>query len=232
MRDHRKHCDFHREAGHLKEDCVNLRVEIEALIRRGFLSECVRGAKEQKEQDARPPPPPQLDYNEITGSYIVRKEICAVTIEGDQPKKKTKHDRAMECATIDAQPKCNMSFDDAEFPQGIPSKDPLTITALIVACKFYRLLINGGSDIMFKSTLDQMDIDPHMIKHAQGNLVGFSRTRVAVIGAITLPVVIGDQEPRVSKQVDFTIVDNNSPHNGILGRAFLAKFMALPSTCH
>ncbi|CAL1353458.1 unnamed protein product [Linum trigynum] len=127
-----------------------------------------------------------------------------------------------------------MSFSDSELSQGIPSEDPLTITALIVACKTHRLLIDGGSvvDVLFKCTLDQMDIDPRLIQQAQGNLVGFSGTRVAVIGEITLPVVIEDDELRVSKQIKFTIVDCDSPRNDILGLPFLAKFMSLPSTCH
>ncbi|CAL1380473.1 unnamed protein product [Linum trigynum] len=134
----------------------------------------------------------------------------------------------------EVQQKCNLSFDDTEFPQGIPSEDPLAITPLVAACKIHRLLTDGGSAayILFKSTLDQMDIDLRLIRRAEGNLVGFSGTRVLVIGVITLPVVIGDQEPRVSKQVEFTIVDCKSPHNGIFGQPFLAKFMALSSTCH
>ncbi|CAL1411104.1 unnamed protein product [Linum trigynum] len=234
MRDPKKYCDFHRATGHWTEDCRELRFEIEGLIRRGLLTEFTR---EKEEQVARPqdaPPPPQADYNEATGAYVVQKEIGVVTLEGDCPKKKTKRERAAECEAVETRQKCNLSFDDEEFPQGVPSEDPLIITVLVAACKIHSLLIDGGSaaDILFQSTVDQMDIDPRLIKRAQGNLVGFSGTRVPVIDVVTLPVVVRDQEPRVSKQVEFTIVDCKSAHNGILGRPFLAKFMALPSTCH
>ncbi|CAL1396745.1 unnamed protein product [Linum trigynum] len=234
MRDPKKHCEFHRDTGHWTENCRELHYEIEGLIQRGLLSEFIRGAEEPAERPVEPPPPPQADYDDASGSYVVRKEIGVVTVEGDRPKKKTKRDRAIECAAAVATQKCNLSFDDAELPGGVPSEDPLIITALVAACNVRRLLIDGGSaaDILFKSTVDQMDIDPRLIKPAYGNLVGFSGTRVPVIGVVTLPVVLGDQEPRVSKQVEFTIVDCKSPHNGIFGRPLLAKFMALPSTCH
>ncbi|CAL1376417.1 unnamed protein product [Linum trigynum] len=236
-RDHRKHYDFHREPEHLTEDCFNLRVEIEGLIRRGYLAEYVSGAEERKDQQAAPlPSPPQADYNETTGSYIVRKEIGVATIEGDRPKKKTKRDRAVECATTSAAVKCDLSFGNSELPRGIASEESLTNNyndaggRLQGAPSAHRRGERCGRPI--QAHLDQMDVDPSLIQRAQGNLVGFSGTRVAVIGEITLPIVLGDDEPRTSKQVQFTIVDCNSPHNDILGRPFLAKFMALASTCH
>ncbi|CAL1353283.1 unnamed protein product [Linum trigynum] len=217
MRDPKKHCDFHRETGHWTEDCQELRYEIEGLIRRGLLAEFTHEKEEQVGGPQNPPPPPQADYNEAAGAYVVRKEIGVVTVKGDRPKKKTKRERAIEFAAADVQTGGQLSFNDIELPQGIPSEDPLIITALVAACKIHRLLIDGGAaaDILFQSTIDKMDIDPRLIKRAQGNLVGFSGTRVPVICVVTLPVVIGDQEPHVSKQVEFTIVDCKSSHNGI-----------------
>ncbi|CAL1388619.1 unnamed protein product [Linum trigynum] len=178
-KEHRKHCDFHRESGHMTKDCFNLCLKIETLIRRGYLAECVKGAEERKEQQVIPPLPLEPDYNEATGYYIVLKEIGVVAIEGDRPKRKTKRDCAVECATTRTTTKCDMSFTDSELPQGIPSEDPLTITTLIAVCKTHRLLMDRGStmDVLFKCTVDQMDIDLRLIQLAQGNLLGFSGTR-------------------------------------------------------
>ena len=36
-RDNTKYCEFHRDYGHRKDDCIQLRKEIEYLIRRGYL---------------------------------------------------------------------------------------------------------------------------------------------------------------------------------------------------
>ena len=55
-RDNTKYCDFHRGHGHRTDDCIQLRKEIEYLIRRGHLSRY--DASEGQEQ-VQPPPPSQ-----------------------------------------------------------------------------------------------------------------------------------------------------------------------------
>ena len=40
-RDSTKYCEFHRDHGHRTDDCIQLRKEIEYLIRRGHLSRFV-----------------------------------------------------------------------------------------------------------------------------------------------------------------------------------------------
>ena len=55
-RDNTKYCEFHRDHGHRTDDCIQLRKEIEYLIRRGHLSHYV--ASEGQDQ-VQPPPPRQ-----------------------------------------------------------------------------------------------------------------------------------------------------------------------------
>ena len=55
-RDNTKYCEFHRDHGHRTDDCIQLRKEIEYLIRRGYLRRFV--ASEGQDQ-AQPPPPPR-----------------------------------------------------------------------------------------------------------------------------------------------------------------------------
>ena len=40
-RDNTKYCEFHKDHGHRTDDCIQLRKEIEYLIRRGHLNRCV-----------------------------------------------------------------------------------------------------------------------------------------------------------------------------------------------
>ena len=53
-RDSTKYCEFHRDHGHRTDDCVQLRREIEYLIRRGHLRRFVAS----EGQDQAPPPSP------------------------------------------------------------------------------------------------------------------------------------------------------------------------------
>ena len=53
-RDITKYCEFHRDHGHRTDDCIQLKKEIEFLIRRGHL--CRYVALEDRNQA--PPPPP------------------------------------------------------------------------------------------------------------------------------------------------------------------------------
>ena len=54
-RDITKYCKFHRDHGHQIDDCIQLKKEIEFLIRRGHLGRYV--APEDRNQA--PPPPPR-----------------------------------------------------------------------------------------------------------------------------------------------------------------------------
>ena len=54
-RDNTRYCEFHRNNGHRTDDCIQLRKEIEYLIRRGYLLRFVASEGQSQTQ----PPPPQ-----------------------------------------------------------------------------------------------------------------------------------------------------------------------------
>ena len=54
-RDITKYCEFHRDRGHRTDDCIQLKKEIEFLIRHGHLHRYVA----QEDRDQAPPPPPR-----------------------------------------------------------------------------------------------------------------------------------------------------------------------------
>ncbi|CAL1411427.1 unnamed protein product [Linum trigynum] len=121
----------------------------------------------------KPHQPPPAGYDKTTGELMVRKEISVVSVEGVRPEKKTKRQRAVDLVTTEKNQIMLITFSLDEIPNGVPSEEPLLITALVAACKVHCLLIDGGSavDILFKSTLDQMEIDPRMIRHILDNLI-------------------------------------------------------------
>ena len=55
-RDNTSYCEFHRVHEHRTDDCIQLRKEIEYLIRRGYLRRFVAS---KGQSQAQPPPPPQ-----------------------------------------------------------------------------------------------------------------------------------------------------------------------------
>ena len=55
-RDNTRYCEFHRDHGHRTDDCIQLRKEIEYLIRRGYLRHFVSS---EGQNQAQPPPPRQ-----------------------------------------------------------------------------------------------------------------------------------------------------------------------------
>ena len=67
---------------------------------------------------------------------------------------------------------------------------------------------------------------------ANAPLVGFRRTKVYPLGAITLPVMVGDYPQQITKDVTFLVVDCSFSYNAILGRPTLNSWKAVTSTYH
>ena len=63
-------------------------------------------------------------------------------------------------------------------------------------------------------------------------LVGFKGTKVHPLGAVTLPVTVGNYPQQITKDVTFLVVDCSSAYNAILGRPTLNSWKAVTSTYH
>ena len=51
--------------------------------------------------------------------------------------------------------------------------------------------------------------------------VGFGGTKVYPLGAVTLPMTVGDYLQQITKDVTFLVVDYSSAYNAILGHPTL-----------
>ena len=64
-RDNTRYCEFHKDYGHRTDDCIQLRKEIEYLIRRGYLRRFIepegqaQNQAQSQAQALQPPPPPR-----------------------------------------------------------------------------------------------------------------------------------------------------------------------------
>ena len=62
--------------------------------------------------------------------------------------------------------------------------------------------------------------------------VGLGGTRVYPLGAVTLPVTVGDYPQLITKDVTFLVIDCSFAYNAILGRPTLNSWKAVTSTYH
>ena len=63
-------------------------------------------------------------------------------------------------------------------------------------------------------------------------LIGFGGTRVYPLSAVTLPVMVDDYPPQITKDVTFPIVDCLSAYNAIMGHPTLNSWKVVTSTYH
>ena len=123
----------------------------------------------------------------------------------------------------------SFSENDTQRLHG-PHDDALIIELEVGNCIIARILIDGGSlvDVIFKTTLDKMNIKEAEIKHRLNQLSEFNSEITPSLGVIKLPVRAGD----VNCMVEFTVLDCPSPFNIILGRPWIHGMKGVPSTYH
>uniref|UniRef100_A0A2N9EBE5 Reverse transcriptase domain-containing protein n=1 Tax=Fagus sylvatica TaxID=28930 RepID=A0A2N9EBE5_FAGSY len=111
-----------------------------------------------------------------------------------------------------------------------PHDDPLVVKLRIGDSDIKRVLIDQGScseivylDLFHGLGLKQSDLQPY-----DAPLVGFSRESVRSMGRITMAVHTGP----ISLETEFLVVNVPSPYTAIMGRKWLHKLKAVPSSLH
>ena len=77
-----------------------------------------------------------------------------------------------------------------------------------------------------------MQINKEHLVPTNAPFVGFGGTKVYPLGAVTLPVTVGDYPQQIIKDITFLVVDYSSAYNAILGRPTLNSWKAITSTYH
>ena len=65
----------------------------------------------------------------------------------------------------------------------------------------------SSTDILFKSTLDQIDMGREVLQPVRTLLYGFSGDLVEMEGMITLPVTMGEAPYQVTRMISFLVVN-------------------------
>ena len=150
-RDNTKYCEFHRDHAHQTDDCIQLRKEIEYLIRRGYLRRYI--ASEGQDQ-AQPPPPrqPTTQHQQPLGEIHVISEGFARGGESSSARKahlgSIRSGEVMEVQAVSKLPRLDttitLSDSDLEGCQH-PHDDPLVIRAAVANKTIHWVLVDNGA---------------------------------------------------------------------------------------
>ena len=200
-RDKTKYCEFHRDHGHRTGDCIQLKKEIEFLIRRGHLRRYV--APEDRNQTPSPPPrqPAPAQHQQPLGEINMISRGFAGGGESSSTRKANLQSiRSWETLEVQAMSKLpwldtTITFSDFDL-EGCqhPHDDPLVIRVIVVNKTVHRVLIDNGSstDIIFASIFDKMGIGREKLEPMSAYLLGFSREKVLPLGSTQLVLTLGN----------------------------------------
>ena len=222
-------------------DSIQLRKEIEYLIRRGYLRYYIAS---EGQDWAQPPPPRQptlTQHQQPLGEIHVISGGFAGGGESSSAMKAHLHSirsgEEMEVQAVSKLPRLNtaITFSDSDL-EGCqhPHNDPLVIRAVVANKTIHRVLVENGSsaDIIFASTFDQMGIGKEKLEPVSTHLRGFSGEKVLPLGSIQLVLTLGDPPCQATTTVRFLIVDAPSAYSVLLGRPSLNAIKAIPSAYH
>ncbi|XP_022846201.1 uncharacterized protein LOC111368940 [Olea europaea var. sylvestris] len=217
-RDKSKYCDFHRDHGHTTEDCLALKREIEALMRKGFLSSYINNDKCPTNNQNR-------EKAQRIGETSNQLQALSISLSDEQPQEGT--------LAVGENKDISFGMDDLEG-MAFSHDDALVISAIIANFEVKRILVDNGSgaNVLSHEAFVQMGISSEQLKPVKTPLQGFGGTVITPEGIIGLPLTLGAEGKQVTQITTFEVVRMPMAYNAILGRPMLNKIRAIVSTFH
>ncbi|XP_022874021.1 uncharacterized protein LOC111392857 [Olea europaea var. sylvestris] len=137
-RNQSKYCHFHRDHGHDTEECLQLKKEIERLLRRGLLAKYVKNDKGRQRVEGIPPP----------RAGVINMIIGGVASGGDSNSARKSYARSLGVCSIQEKARFNQSITfDEEDMIGVTHAhdDALVIVGDVADFDVKRVLVDGGS---------------------------------------------------------------------------------------
>ena len=250
IRDNTRYCEFHRDYRHHTDDCIQLRREIEYLIRRGYLRRFIapenqpQNQAQNQAQAQQPPPPPRqttTQHQQTLGEiHVISGGFSGGGESSSARKAHLRSIRSGEVVEVQAMSKLpwldtSITFSDSDL-EGCqhPHDDPLVIQAVVANKTVHRVLVDNGisADIIFASAFDKMGIRRERLEPVSTHLRGFFGEKVLPLGSIQLVLTLGDPPCQATMTVRFLVVDAPSAYNMLLGRPSLNAIKAIPSPYH
>ncbi|CAB4278447.1 unnamed protein product [Prunus armeniaca] len=232
-------CAHHNDFGHATGECRSLRYQVEAMLRKGMLSQYRAEPENMASEDG--------GSKTMTGN-IANEELLEINtihgrpnlVKGKEPRSQFEKRRAEKVRSINGITSASESAKALEkirvisFTQkdmeGIefPHKDTLVVTLSVANLMVKRVMIDGGSsvDVLFWSTFKRMKLDETEIQPNPTSICAFEGTKVQPIGDVTLPVIAAGK----TLFVTFVVVDAPSTYNAIMGRNWIHQMDGEAST--
>ncbi|XP_074355958.1 uncharacterized protein LOC141695623 [Apium graveolens] len=231
-KDKKKYCEYHELSGHNKHECRQLKDEIKALIKEGYLDEWVVkevrrhkvNADRVKEEGGRAPRgsnSENLEENKFVRDGSIR------TIYGGDPEMECSNRALARYATearfrpltdihrLETRPpkvfkgeSMDITFREADARWvHHPHNDALVISIQIETKNIHRAFVDNGSstNILYCSTFKKMGLPDRDMSGEDSWVYVFSGAGVRVIGSIRLPCTLGESPLSITKMLEFKV---------------------------
>ncbi|XP_024024960.1 uncharacterized protein LOC112092617 [Morus notabilis] len=239
-RDKSKYCYFHKDHGHETSSYFQLKGQIEALIQQGQLQEFVDRVIAERRIALPTTMGKQAGVaqgmNTTDGNNFALNEVRTIfrgPETGDSMRARNLY--AREAKGLDCVQFVNMTEHAAKFAkmENIaitfteeearkllhPHNDAIVVSLQVANSLVHRILIDNGSlaDILFKDALTKINLGGAKLTPVNTPLQGFTGACIHTEGMITLPVIMGEGNTKVTRMVNFLVVDQPSAYNVIIG---------------
>nr|GFB03018.1 reverse transcriptase domain-containing protein [Tanacetum cinerariifolium] len=191
---------------------MQLKKQIEELVRAGKLSHLIKEIKQGRDQSK-------------TGKKETAAKDKPTTIYMVQAWQRT----VKQKVTQSFERVKEVAFPPLAISNG--TEGPLVIEAEMDGHMIHRMYIDGGSsmEILYEHCFNRLrpEIKSQMVP-ATTSLSGFSGETIWPLGQLRLLVTIGDTTHSTKSWMNFMIVKSLSPYNGIIGRPGLKAIRAVP----
>ncbi|GJT84332.1 reverse transcriptase domain-containing protein [Tanacetum coccineum] len=211
-----KFCEFHNDKGHSTDECMQLKKQIEELVKAGKLSHFIKEIRQDRDKQK-------------NGKKEAPAKEKAAAIYMIQPwHRVTRQKVTLSFAQVN-----EITFPPLSANKG--TEGPLVIEAEIGGHAIHRMYVDGGSsmEVLYEHCFNRLrpEIKSQMVP-ATTSLSGFSGETIWPLGQLRLLVTIGDTKHFTKAWMNFMIVRSPSPYNGIIGRPGIREIQAVPSTAH
>ncbi|GJS67587.1 reverse transcriptase domain-containing protein [Tanacetum coccineum] len=197
-----KFCDFHNDKGYNMDECMQLKKQIEKLVRAGKLAHLIKEITQGRDQ-------PKVGKKEVLAKD---KSMAIYMVQPWHRMTRQKVTQSFACVS-------EITFPPLTTSSG--TEGSLVIEAEIGGHMIHHMYVDGGSStkVLYEHCFNRLRSKiKSQIVPTTTSLTGFSGETIWPLGQLRLLVTIGDTEHSIKVWMNFMIVRSLSSYNGIVGR--------------